>query len=566
MEMRRKIGSVCMAAAGLTLAACGGSDSTPVPAPTPAPAPAPAPPPPSVTIAGTAVQGAALGGAAVSVKCGTGTGATTTAASGSYTVAITGGALPCAVKVVGTGGITYHSLVAGTGNTGTFTANVSPLTEMVVSHVGATDPAAFFSAFSSTSTVPATSVTAANSYVEAAMAGLTSLAGVNSLTDTLVVGNALDQKIDSVVAGLATAGLTVADVTTSIVQNPAAPSVVAAPLAASAADCAWFKSGKYRIISRTETDPKYRFEVAQVNATALTATGADNVASPMTSDGACQFSINETDGTTKVLVSSGGMIVGHFQSKTVATDRDMFFGVPEQTLPIAELAGTWNLALWQPGNIGAGGKAAAVNAEFTIDATGQVTALKACLGLFACVPSSAPFGKFVTNPSGGFDVLDENGLVIGRVFAYKTLAGRKVAVGLRADNTLSIAVPMNPLGALPAVGTVSNFRNLEIDGNPADSVSPLTEDSITITATNSNAKTVTRLRASDNRVDMHTYDKPRDGLRYRAGNSCTINSAPFNCAEVVQLPLQGMGVTLTLSAVPQPPASSQFYQFSVNKP
>ena len=85
---------------------------------------------------------------------------------------------------------------------------------------------------------------------------------------------------------------------------------------------------------------------------------------------------------------------------------------------------------------------------------------------------------------------------------------------------------------------MNNFRNLEIDGNPADSVSALTEDSITITATDSAAKTVTRLRASDNRVDMHTYDKPRDGLRYRAGNSCTINNAPLNCAEVVQLPLR----------------------------
>ena len=67
---------------------------------------------------------------------------------------------------------------------------------------------------------------------------------------------------------------------------------------------------------------------------------------------------------------------------------------------------------------------------------------------------------------------------------------------------------------------------------------------------------------------MHTYDKPREGLRYRAGNSCTINGVLTipACAEVVQLPLQGMGMTLTLSAVPQPPAGSQFYQFSVSKP
>ena len=340
MKMRRRIGSVCMAAAGLALAACGGSDSTPAPVPVPVPAP----PPPSITIAGTAVQGAALGGAAVSVKCGTGTGATTTAASGAYTVAITGGALPCVVKAAGTSGTTYHSLVAGTGNTGTFTANVSPLTEMVVSHVGATDPATYFNAFSSTSTVSATSVTAANSYVETAMARLTSLAGVNSLTDTLVVGNALDQKIDAVVAGLAAAGVTVPQVTASIVQNPTAPDVVATPLAASAADCAWLKNGKYRIIDRDRSRSEVPVVAVQINATTLTVTDPDNVVTPMTSDGSCQFNIDDTEGTVKVLASSGGMLVVHFQSKTVATDRELAVAVPEQTLPVAELAGTWNVA------------------------------------------------------------------------------------------------------------------------------------------------------------------------------------------------------------------------------
>ena len=120
-------------------------------------------------------------------------------------------------------------------------------------------------------------------------------------------------------------------------------------------------------------------------------------------------------------------------------------------------------------------------------------------------------------------MVDENGLAVGRVFLYKALVGRKVAVGLNADDSLSIAVPMNPLPALPAVGTVNNFRIFQINGN--NSVSALTEDSVTTTATDSNAKTVTRLLASNNRVDMLTYDKPRDGLLYRAGNSCTINNA-----------------------------------------
>ena len=546
------------ATASLVLAACGGDDSTPTPVPTPAPAPAPT----SITIAGTAVKGVALGGAAVSVKCAAGTGSTTSAASGAYTVALTNGALPCAVKVVGTDGTTYHSLVSGTGNTGTFSANVSPVTEMVVAHAAGMAPDSFYSGFASTSTVSAASVTAANSYVQTAMAGLTDLTGVNSLTDPLVVGNALDQKIDTVVAGLAAAGVTVTQVTTSIVANPAAPSVVAAPLAPSATACAWLKSGKYRVIDRTETDPKFRFESVQINATTLAITDQNNVPlSTMTSDGSCQFNINETDATLKVLVSSGGMVVIHAQSKVVAAERALILSVPDQTLPLSELAGTWNLATWQPVNFGTAGSVVAEIDEVTVDATGQITATKACLGLAACVSDTPPFAKFVANVAGGFDVV-EGGVAIGRIFLYKTLAGNKVAVMLDGENSLVIAVPKTSVGPLPAVGFVSNFRSLQLDAG--DLVSALTEASTTVTAVDSVANSFTRILASNNRLDTVTLDKPRDGLRYRAPNSCTINGVPNNCAEWVGLPLQGIGITLTLSAVTEP--APPFYQFSVGKP
>jgi len=555
MKVLQKTGRACLAVAvSVALIGCGGSDgsggSTPTPTPT------------SITIAGTAVKGAPLASAAVTVKCGTGTGATTTAADGAYTVEITSGALPCVVEVVAGDGTTYHSLVSGTGNTGTFTANVSPLTEMVVAQFSAAAPATFFSAFGSSSTVPTTDVAAANSYVQTAMAGLADLAGINSLTDTLVVGNTLDQKIDAVVAGLAAAGLTVTQVTTVIVANPAAPSVVAFPLAAAATDCAWLKSGKYRIIDRESVDPKSRFESIQINATTLTVINGENDVTAFTSDGDCQFSINDPEGTLKVLVSSGGMLVVHFQSKTVATDRAVILGVPEQTLPVSEFAGTWNVASWEPVSIANAGSIVAGNVEITVDATGQITATKQCVGLSACASGSAPFAKFVTNATGGFDLVEE-GAVVGRLFLFKTTTGRKAAILLDGENSLAIAVPKDTL-TLPAVGAVTSFRNLQINGN--NSVSPLTEDSNTITAVDPVAKTATRLFASNNRVDTLTYDKPRDGLRYRMGNSCTIDNVLTipACAEVVQVPLLGMGITMTLSAAPQP--TQQFYQWSVIKP
>ena len=73
----------------------------------------------------------------------------------------------------------------------------------------------------------------------------------------------------------------------------------------------------------------------QVNAAGLTVTDQDGVSQTVTSDGECQFSADESDAINKVMVSSGGILVVHSQSKTVATDRSFTIGLPEQTLPVA---------------------------------------------------------------------------------------------------------------------------------------------------------------------------------------------------------------------------------------
>lgn len=536
--------------ATLVLVACGSSDSN-------------GPTTGDITISGTAVKGAALAGATISVKCANGTASATAAANGAYVTNVPGGSLPCAVKAVGTDGTTYHSVIAGTGNFGTYVANISPLTEMVVSHVAGALPATFFSAFGSATMVTAGSVASANAYVQTAMAGLTSLAGINPLTDPLVVGNALDQKIDAVVSGIAAANLTVAQVTAAIISNPSAPGVVATPLAPAATGCAWLKSGKYRLIDRIETDPKLRFRVLQVNATTLTATDQDNTVIPLGSDGACQFSVtSDPVATSRLMVSSGGMWIIHRQSKTVATDRAVAIAAPEQVLPISELAGTWNADSWYSTNIPTAGAVVAATEEATIDASGQITAMKGCLGLAACIPRAGPFARFAANAAGGFDVIDA-GSTVGRAFLYKTLAGKKVLVFLDDASNLTIASPQESVGALPAVGTVSAFRFLQINND--NTVSPVVEDSNTVTATDAAARTVTRIRTSTSRVDTQTYDKPRDGLRHRPANSCTIGGTIIPCAEVVQQPLQGMGVVLSLSAVANP-STGAFYEFSVIKP
>lgn len=103
----------------------------------------------------------------------------------------------------------------------------------------------------------------------------------------------------------------------------------------------------------------------------------------------------------------------------------------------------------------------------------------------------------------------------------------------------------------------------ELNGN--GSINAPLDQFNTVTAVDATTKAVTRLRDSDSRVDTLGYDKPRNGLRYRVKNSCTINNVASNCSEVVQLPVQGMGITVTTS-VGQTNAAAAFLNLSISRP
>jgi hypothetical protein len=516
----------------------------------------------SVTISGTAARGAVLPGAAVSVRCAAGAGGATAGSDGAYTTTINDVRLPCVLRAIGTEGSTFHSIVAGTGSSGTHIANISPLTEMMVAQLAEAPPASYYNAFGSSSTVSATQVTAAIAYIEAALAPVVSLGGVNPLTDALVAGNPLDLKIETVMAGLASAGLTLEQVTGAIAANPEAPDVVAWPLAPTAASCTWLKSGKYRMISLYETDPQWQANVLELDAEALTIRLWGDLIASLVDNGGCKFSVDGADALDAVSVSSGGLLVVHSQSKAVATDRSVMIGLPAQALPVSEFAGTWSIAGWAPTSEILKTGYVAQTDEIGVDASGQVTAISRCLGLAACAAEGGPFPVFVANTTdGGFD-MTVAGVRYARAFHFKTLAGKAVFVAIGADGQFSVGARKEPLGTLPAVGTVTDYREFDLLGN--GSISALFERTVSVIAVDAGAKTVTRIRSPDNRVDTLAFDKPRAGLRYRAADSCSVNGLPAGCAETVQLPLQGMGVTVSLSVGTEP--STAFYSVSTNKP
>lgn len=537
---------------GAALAACGGGGGGgPVPSP---------PPPSSITVAGTGVKGVALVGATVEVKCASGTASATTSSSGAYSVTITGGTLPCVIKLTGTGGEVFHSVVPGSGSTGSFTSNVTPLTEMIVAHLAGTSPAAYFAAFGGSTTISSAAVTQSIAYVKSAVASVTDLGSINPIADALAVGNAQDQKIDAVMAALAAAGVTLPSVTSAIVANPAAPAVIAGAVAPAASDCAWLRSGRYRILGFYET-PVNGF--ATIDAAGLTATNSTTgQTGGLTPNGNCQYTIDEPDWTTRLMVSASGVIVAYGQSKVTA-ERQVEFAFPEQAHPTSELAGTWSAASWQTTGTGPTAQFFATMSEVTFDPTGQVTALSTCVGLSPCVPRSPPLSRFVVNAiNGGFDEILPNGSLYSRAFVFKTLSGRAAMFVVTPDLEFIVGTRKQPI-PLPAVGTVTAYRQVQLNGNR--SIDSPSEDSITVNAVNATARTSTRTRLSDGRVDTLFYDAPRDGLRHRPPNSCVSSTgATVNCAEVVNLQIQGMGWRIATSVGSN--TATAFANIQVNKP
>ena len=213
-----------------------------------------------------------------------------------------------------------------------------------------------------------------------------------------------------------------------------------------------------------------------------------------------------------MMVSSAGILLVHTQSTTSA-QRTVSIGLPAQILPVSELAGAWNIAVWDPLQRGHVGGIMAEVDTITFDAAGQVTGVSTCLGLAACVAVPGPFPRHTANATnGGFDMI-ENGLFNGRMLMFRNLTGRAAIVFTAGDGQWFVGM-RGQAQTLPAVGAVSNFRQFSLDGN--GTVSTLTEDSHTGTAVDTSARTATRLQASDSLLFCRAIKRP-DGDRLRHG-------------------------------------------------
>jgi hypothetical protein len=550
-------------ASTLLLAACGGGGSSSA-AVTPAGS--------TLTLTGVVSVGPAVASAPVQITCATGTASATTGAGGTYSAGITSGALPCVLRATTSTGSLLHSVAAGTGTTAT--ANITPLTELVTANVAGGNPDTLYTTFNAAAQAKVTPTTVATAITTtaAALAGTVDLAGANPLTDALTVstsgtsGNAADQLIDQLNNAITVSQTTLAAVTAavSIAQPNTLP--IFPTVAAQATSCASLRSGTYRTLDPHESvdDPAGESLLLNIDAAALTATdtgqGNDTAVTQLTAvtGSPCSFTFPGDYGTGTALVSTGGMIV--VRTPSVTGPIRTSFIVPNQTVPLARLAGNWNFITYQRTYDTPTSPLTAGNGTAVLDASGNFLSGTVCNGL-TCTPAVATDlpAALTVDANGGFDSADSPGP--DRLFAVIADNGAKTIFMLfPGEGGISVLTQQQTL-TLPAVGSVTNYWDFDVGSgafewapaNNADGgASALADYSITVTSVDTAAQSYTRLRASDQRVDTFLINNPRDGVRNRVANGTV--SATF------AMPLAGWGVVLSTNVT----ATGNFLDVSVD--
>ncbi len=415
--MRISTLATLMISAGL-LSACGGGlwlmdDEPAAAAETPTAAETPSTPsadagavtetkPAGLTLSGVVAQGAALAGASVSVKCATGASTATSNADGSYTITVTGGAFPCILEAEAADkSLKLHSAVAADTGTSQVTANVTPLTTLLVAQVVGTEPAAFFADATAVATLAAAVTptkldegqTAVITTLKAA--GIDTAAITNMVSQPLVAasgtaaGNGYDKLLDAVTSTLKDSGTTLATLTATVAQaspvakppaattsedattsstptssstsTTTATTTATSPLPADlllkpkAATCDSLRSTTYRMVifmPRSAGVPEANDTVAATNTAVVDAKALTFTWSGQSTPH--QWQTHPVDkcrfispGNGDIVISPAGVMVGRLirTENGVRTPR-IAMGFPEQTIPVKDLAGKWNNLDW----------------------------------------------------------------------------------------------------------------------------------------------------------------------------------------------------------------------------
>ena len=570
--MKKAVHTMAAAAAVLLIAACGGGGGGGGSSF-------------SLQVSGTAATGAALSGAAVEVKCAAGSGTATTTSTGSYTVTMDGGALPCIIKVSGTAGalaVTLHSVAEAGSASGSRTsavANVTPITEMIVAQLVAALPADGFADFNPGLVTAAGVANAASAIVAALQTAGIDLAGIDPLKATLVpatdstAGNAYDVLLDVLgdKIGPASLPLVVSQIAAAAVtQSSAGLAEAMAAVAGGALEhCPTALSGKYRTL-----DLFGKLVTRDVDFSTKTfsaANGSDQFAIATDAAKPCEFTVTGSSEGRSVVwnVVIGAQGAGAYKARftnpdSTGTDGYIF---PAQARTLAEVAGTWSWV--ESGHYAPVNNLVHFAGQLTVGSDGSATTCDYDTSTWAC--DTRPVAQsLVARSDGGFD-LKEAGTTVAQLYGYRTPGGAIAVFGTtNASGASGIAVTQTSLVAtrpatlpLPQVGTVTPYWDTSVTQiDSSRIVQPPLPDASTILTVDAATQTVTRRRSSDDRPDTLHFNTPLAGVRTR--DAGTWKGVGF--AQVFQFPLQGTGITLSVNTSEFDADTAFIHNISVLRP
>jgi len=532
-------------AAALALTACGGgSDDSPA-----------TPPVQGVTLSGTAAMGAALAGATVEAKCNGSSGSTTTAANGSYTLVLTSGSLPCALRVTPLGGgVVLHSIAQGGS-----TAHLTQVSHLVVASLAGDDPANYYGAFSDSVAgfLTVTAVQGAKARVVATLkfggADFSTVGDV--LSAPLVAGNLFDQALAALAQRMAVQGVTLSALTVAVHRaspnnTTPTPGTVALPpealLQPASATCNSLRSGLYRVVMPKASNAG-EYATATVSFDAVAGTFATtNVGGSFngqfTSTGACSYSLSNGG---QMVVSQAGLVIMRTLEDGASGNQRLVIAFPEQTHTLAELSGDWQSMGFEHNDAGTAYGAQTI--AWTVSANGAVGVTSVCPGVATCTTFNPPVSvNFTVLPTGGFGLSNTVDTEREPVFAYRAGNGDLMLIGIANNGSFGLWTPQRTNG-LPVLNTRGLTWGIWLNAllRPTPTFSQSDFDT---TALDPATMSYTRVSRTDGHSETLSVNQPRNGLYYRAAGTATATIGPtagntVTINEFTSLPLRGMGVS-----------------------
>lgn len=561
--------TLATAAALVALAGCGGGGSDSTPGGTAVVGP--------LTLSGVVAARAAATGQPVDIQCASGTGTATSNADGSYTVTVTDGQLPCVLRAKGTADGDLYSVATGSGRTAT--ANLTPLTHLVVASMAGGTPATFYNNFGADmgALVTPARVEAALATVQADLTarGIQTAAVGNPITAALVpagtaqAANPYGEVLAGLEASLTTTGTTLAQLVTAVAK--ASPTVrLPAELLRQpqASNCAALRSGTLRFVWIAPAELKADGDLGTVSrvtldAPMLTFGNANGTSTSVTADGTCRYkgSTGMNGDPAEVVVSQGGVMLA---SSTIGGVKRLGIGFPEQSLTLADLAGEYNMMQVESNQ----GVVVGSGLTFRLNASGAVESAACQPGEVlarTCTPLSGLFPKLSVNAAGGFTMTSTDPAEpwTSRWFAYRTGSGDVMLLWIGQGGTFGFASP-KVARTLPSLGT-SRSWGASMDMERVASATTFGETTYLTkrvdAATDSYVRTIRNpLLATDDSHDQTIqHNWPRAGWTHlAAGSSPTPSGTLVSFREWVNLRLLGTGLSVTYSV----PTATQAPVFS----